>query len=429
MNSSEAPTLTDRLGPSPFTFLPQRESMDPAMAADALQEHLPLLKTYGAEPQTPVHAYAKLEGPEFTYFLRKLQVMIGRKVQPTDAVDVHLGNFKSISRQHARIQFNFMTGKFELAIYGKNGAWVDDRHVPCNARPVSLDHGTKIRIGEVELFFILPRMENTPVIPLQMQEHKMARAAPAVDSDEQPASKKQRRAPRPSDLDPASFQAMPARLAMYGMQVSPNGNLESAKPRKKPGARGSITGQPLPNGDIPVRPPLSYAALIAEAINSTPEGRITLKDMYGYISNKYPFYGMDSPGWQNCLRHTLSLHKAFVKKRRTDRGKGAWWSLDPDHEHLISPSSRRMREYEQQTDFDNVGQPNPDALEDTSDDGQDQQSPSTALTSVPLPLDMDGHEQPQFHMPAYVPMDANNFAHAVKNEQSPMQASFPENDQ
>ncbi|KAJ3050433.1 transcription factor [Rhizophlyctis rosea] len=376
MNSSEAPaTLADRVGQSPFSFLSQRDPLsNPQLAAEALQDHLPLLKSYMAspdtqqqQPQTPVHAYAKLEGTDFTYFLRKLQVMVGRKISPSDQVDVHLGNVKSISRQHARIQFNFITGKFEMAIYGKNGAWIDGKHVPANAEPVPLEQGTKIRIGEVEMFFILPRTENQTVMPLPLPDHKLTRDT----TDEQP-SKRQRRN-RPSDID-TSFQPMPSR---YGsLQLSPD---SGEKARKKPGARGTIAGAQGPNGETPQRPPLSYAALISEAINSTEEGRITLKDMYAYISGKYPFYGMDSPGWQNCLRHTLSLHKAFVKKRRTDRGKGAWWSLDPEHEHLISPMTRRngRGEFEHhQINF----QQSP-GLGDTSDDAA---SPQSAMMQSPL---------------------------------------------
>ena len=70
MNSSEAPpSLADRLGQSPFAFLSQRDPLsNPQLAADALQDHLPILKSYMAspdtqqqQPQTPVHAYAKLE--------------------------------------------------------------------------------------------------------------------------------------------------------------------------------------------------------------------------------------------------------------------------------------------------------------------------------------------------------------------------------
>ncbi|PWN46903.1 winged helix DNA-binding domain-containing protein, partial [Violaceomyces palustris] len=68
-------------------------------------------------------------------------------------------------------------------------------------------------------------------------------------------------------------------------------------------------------------PPYSYSSLIAQAISSSPEGRMTLREIYTWISNTYPgLYAMDGPesqGWQNTVRHNLSLNKSFVKVART----------------------------------------------------------------------------------------------------------------
>ncbi|KAJ3052169.1 hypothetical protein HK097_006763 [Rhizophlyctis rosea] len=119
------------------------------------------------------------------------------------------------------------------------------------------------------------------------------------------------------------------------------------KARKKPEPKGSVASAQGPDRELTTRPPFSYAELISEAINSTEEGSITLKDMYAYINGKYPYYGMDTPGWQNCVRHTLSLNKEFVKKTRTEKGKGDWWSLEslpsnseePSHDYPNVPSS------------------------------------------------------------------------------------------
>ncbi|CAO1625956.1 unnamed protein product [Parajaminaea phylloscopi] len=99
------------------------------------------------------------------------------------------------------------------------------------------------------------------------------------------------------------------------------------------------------------RPPYSYSSLIAQAISSAPGGRMTLREIYTWISNSYPeLYSMDGPdsqGWQNTVRHNLSLNKSFVKVARTAqdiyeacasanpahsqaaRGKGGWWTIDP----------------------------------------------------------------------------------------------------
>lgn len=52
-----------------------------------------------------------------------------------------------------------------------------------------------------------------------------------------------------------------------------------------------------------VKPSLSYASLIAQAINSAPEKRITLNGIYQYISENYEYYKYANNGWQ--VRFTL----------------------------------------------------------------------------------------------------------------------------
>lgn len=80
----------------------------------------------------PVQAYAKLEGQHYCYYIRTLQVTLGRKVNrpgKSDKVDIPLGNTKSVSRQHARLFYNFATQRFEMMVIGKNGAFVNDQFI------------------------------------------------------------------------------------------------------------------------------------------------------------------------------------------------------------------------------------------------------------------------------------------------------------
>ncbi|ORX63802.1 hypothetical protein DL89DRAFT_210801, partial [Linderina pennispora] len=80
--------------------------------------------------QAPVQAYAKLEGPDFCYYVRTLEVTLGR--HPTSAhhesVDIDLGDSKAVSRRHAKIFYNFVSQSFELQVFGKNGCLVDDEY-------------------------------------------------------------------------------------------------------------------------------------------------------------------------------------------------------------------------------------------------------------------------------------------------------------
>ncbi|KAI9025527.1 fork head domain-containing protein, partial [Hyaloraphidium curvatum] len=75
------------------------------------------------------------------------------------------------------------------------------------------------------------------------------------------------------------------------------------------------------------KPPYPYSYLIAQAILSSPNKRLTLNAIYQEISSRYPYFRMDVTGWQNSVRHNLSLNKAFNKVKRPDNepGKGAFW--------------------------------------------------------------------------------------------------------
>ncbi|KAL4926233.1 putative forkhead transcription factor Fkh1/2 [Aspergillus undulatus] len=82
-----------------------------------------------------------------------------------------------------------------------------------------------------------------------------------------------------------------------------------------------------------LKPPYSYATLITQAIFSSDEEKLTLNNIYNWIMDKYAFYRHSQSGWQNSIRHNLSLNKAFQKvPRRTDEpGKGMKWQIAPEH--------------------------------------------------------------------------------------------------
>lgn len=77
------------------------------------------------------------------------------------------------------------------------------------------------------------------------------------------------------------------------------------------------------------RPPYSYMVLIQLAINSTLSKRMTLKQIYQWIENTFPYFKTAKPGWKNSIRHNLSLHKIFVREVSTN-SKSSYWTLRDD---------------------------------------------------------------------------------------------------
>ena len=90
--------------------------------------------SFNPEPiSDKISAYYSLVFPNFTYYLQTLSVTIGRRCIPTSTassseqtqVDVDLGPLKSVSRLHARIEYEEEDERFVLVVLGRNGAWVD----------------------------------------------------------------------------------------------------------------------------------------------------------------------------------------------------------------------------------------------------------------------------------------------------------------
>jgi forkhead transcription factor HCM1 len=94
------------------------------------------------------------------------------------------------------------------------------------------------------------------------------------------------------------------------------------------------------------KPSYSYAMLIGMAILRAPNRRLTLAQIYKWISDTFAFYrNSQETGWQNSIRHNLSLSKSFSKQERPkdDPGKGHYWVINAGFEkqyHKVKPVRR-----------------------------------------------------------------------------------------
>lgn len=356
-----------------------------------------------------VEAYAKLSGSTWTYYVRSLNVVIGRTSEPAsdeNDVQIDLGPAKVVSRKHATIKYN---GEFwVLTVCGRNGVKVDKiSHKEGSTRLYS---GNILDIGGVQMIFVLPGVkpwvapgfrkklyqlapgsikpnisskplesypfvESPTSVPLpttgsfngsvpepQYLGHRNVSNDPVASNfcgPQQPRitqmginnypAERQFQAQSQNDPSPAPYpySAIPT---SYTGQFNSNipivydpGNVPQSKvaypkgvaiisqPQVRAlGGIGQYLDQDLSSDDCKdIKPPFSYATMISQAILSTGEHMMSLADIYEWISSRYSFYRFSKSGWQNSIRHNLSLNKAFEKvpRKANEPGKGMKWQI------------------------------------------------------------------------------------------------------
>ncbi|CAI7580399.1 unnamed protein product [Penicillium glandicola] len=312
-----------------------------------------------------IQAYAKIAGRNWTYYVKTLHVNIGREpdreqraVEQSSPVtiaaralpDVHvdLGPSKFVSRLHAEIFYDGEeTPAWHIRVNGRNGVRLNNGIVKRGTDAI-LSCGDIIEVANTQMMFVTPGDEANIQPSFIERAQRIASgqepdpASVSWDASQHahPQQPQDSEAVRPSSSGGPSLAPAPKFLKR---QVTP--------PPRSPDTAGQRTAKqsPLYNRGMmmesteeidyskdsakDLKPPYSYATLIAQAIFSSEEEKLTLNSIYNWIMDKYAFYRHSQSGWQNSIRHNLSLNKAFQKvPRRTDEpGKGMKWQIGVEY--------------------------------------------------------------------------------------------------
>ncbi|PIL36847.1 transcription factor [Ganoderma sinense ZZ0214-1] len=294
-----------------------------------------------------ISAYYSLVFPNFTYYLQTLTVTIGRRCVPANTastsdnpqVDVDLGPLKSVSRLHAKIEYDEDEERFVLLVIGRNGAWVDGVWSGSGSK-VPLGDRSQIQIASRTFHFILPPPAPPEDSPSPSSQSSGNRArSPSVDiTTYSPPSSLPSESPPPAQV-PASAPKIPP----LPESALPNSNAiphkANSKKRKKPDA----PSPPLPAPEVmPPKPQLTYAQLCYRAIKALG-GKASLQEICQWIKDTFDWYKYCSKDWESSVRHNLSSNPGFKKllRGKDEKGKGALWGVDEAHEHVFEELDAR----------------------------------------------------------------------------------------
>ncbi|KAJ3829088.1 hypothetical protein F5880DRAFT_1525883 [Lentinula raphanica] len=302
-----------------------------------------------------ISAYYSLVFPHSTFYIQTLSVTIGRRCYPNPnaatssaepvQVDVDLGALKSVSRLHAKIEYDPDEDRFILIVIGRNGAWVDGVWQGSGTRAV-LGERSQIQIASRTFHFVLPPPpppEDTPS-PSSNSSTNRPRS-PSLDiTSISPPSSQPSHSPPPKEIKPPT---PPPEPQLGNSNLIARSTKANAKKRKKSDISDIPVPPPQPPKpeEIPPKPSLTYAQLIYRALKAY-DGKATLQEICAWIAKEYDYYRfIDGTAWMSSVRHNLSSGRAFKKMERCggDRGKGFFWSIDEAHQHTLEEQESKLQ--------------------------------------------------------------------------------------
>lgn len=228
-----------------------------------------------------------------------------------------------VSRHHASIFYDadwpVDEGGWHIRVNGRNGVRVNNVLLR-RSQKQHIKSGTVLEISGTQMMFVTPgdKVEIDPYFVERAEAAENGLDAEQINAqsdeeDEKPAVGNelpgyQSLAPAPPNFKRANTPPPPSSRSHQGVFDSKPGT----SPIYGRGMMMESTQEIDYSRDTAkdLKPPYSYAHMIAQAIFASEDQKLTLSNIYSFIADKYAFYRHSNSGWQvSCYtQNSMGLH-------------------------------------------------------------------------------------------------------------------------
>lgn len=311
---------------------------------------------------------ARLTSKDNILLISEDLIEIGRNSSKS-SVHFHIGKNSFVSRKHLQIVYN--QNNFYLKCLSKNGIFVDGVFIRKSFDSIKLPKSCNFRFPSTNIRIAFESLINDNYHEQNMLSNNHHNHIHHPHHQAQLVTKPLENA--------SSVIYAPLKISIPEQEgkspfPSPTGTISAANSCPTSPRQNDMFHPPATSYEEHEKPPYSYAQLIVQSISAAPEKQLTLSGIYSFISKKYPYYRTGAnKGWQNSIRHNLSLNRYFIKVPRSqdETGKGSFWRIDPTCEmKLIDQSYRKRRQRSNQSFRSPFGMPRSAPVSPSQLDGQ-----------------------------------------------------------